>query len=337
MYSVVVPTYNRARMLVTTLESLLAQEGGLPYEIIVVDNNSSDDTRGVVQSFERRAPGRLRYLPEATQGVSSARNAGIGAAQGEIIAFTEDDAIPDSNWLRSIAKVYQTHSDAWCVGGKIVLRLPEACPHWFHPTKGHFDVAGLLSYLDLGDDTVKLKYPEAVWAGNFSVRREALSVVGLFNARLGRIGTRLLSGGELELCLRIHRAGGAIYYSGQAIVTHLVPPARMTKRCLRERAYWRGRTDRDPLVHDKDLSLSERAREAFVMAKDCVKMLLFYAIINDRRGFECELAARRRLGYLQEDLRMLLDGKKAAAVSLPDAERPDKSDRPEQLHQSVPH
>src|SRR5207302_9381358 len=91
MYSVVVPTFNRARNISTILESLLAQDTDLPYEIIVVDNNSSDETGAVTRVHEARGDGKLRYIFQREQGLSLARNAGIAAAKGEVIAFVDDD------------------------------------------------------------------------------------------------------------------------------------------------------------------------------------------------------------------------------------------------------
>ena len=99
MYSVVVPTLNRADSLRSAIESLLSQDTSLPYEIIVVDNDSSDRTRDVVESFMKKAHGRLRYVFEGVPGLSVARNAGIAAANGEVVAFIDDDAMASPDWL----------------------------------------------------------------------------------------------------------------------------------------------------------------------------------------------------------------------------------------------
>jgi len=300
VYSVVVPTYNRARTLALALESLLVQDLDSPYEIIVVNNNSSDDTMDVIHSFERRAPGRLRFLFESMQGVSAARNAGIGAAHGEIIAFTEDDATAHPTWLRALATTYREHPDAWAVGGRIIQKLPGGYPSWFDPISPRVDMAGLLGCLDYGENTIKLEYPDAAWTGNLSVRKDVLARIGLFNTHLGRVGSQLLCGEDFDLCVRIHRAGGALYYNGQALVIHQVPSSRLTKRYFRERAYWQGRSDGFLFTQGEPIFERDLVHEATITAKDCVKMLLFYSFGNDQRGFECELAARKRLGYLQE-------------------------------------
>src|ERR1019366_3158512 len=99
--TVIVCTYNRCQVLAKTLESVAASKvpDSVEWEVLIVDNNSSDQTREVVEDFCRRYPGRFRYLFERRQGLSSARNAGIRESQSEILAFTDDDATVEPDWL----------------------------------------------------------------------------------------------------------------------------------------------------------------------------------------------------------------------------------------------
>ena len=301
MYSVIVPTYNRAQNLGPTLESLLAQVTDLPYEIIVVDNNSSDETGAVARVHEARAHGKLHYIFQREQGLSLARNAGIAAAKGDVIAFVDDDAIASPNWLENVAATYRTHPDAWCVGGKIVLGPQIVLPSWFDPTSK--SLLAHLSCLDLGDDIVKLEYPRGVFGANFSVRRDALSRVGLFNPNLGWNGKdHHLAGEESDLCRRIYRAGGSIYYCGQAMVTHVVA-SRLTKRYFRQHAYSEGRTfvtlfpERLPRGNWRTA-----ARLGFGALKMCAGALYRYSLGDVRGALERELGLWSRLGGLQETL-----------------------------------
>ena len=210
MLSVVVPTFNRAHSLGSTLKSLLAQETDYPYEVIVVDNNSSDETESVVRVLERTMHGRLWYVFERPQGLSAARNAGLTAARGEIIAFLDDDVIAPPTWAEALVEVYRAHPDAWGVGGKIIIHPPAVCPRWFDQTSPVF--TAYLSGVDLGDNTIRLKPPFKIYGANFSVRRDVFSSVGVFKSQFGRIGACLLGYEETELCFRIHQAGGGIYY-----------------------------------------------------------------------------------------------------------------------------
>jgi glycosyltransferase involved in cell wall biosynthesis len=240
LYSIVVPTFNRARSVRRSVESLFAQVGGAPREILVIDSGSTDDTEQHIHALARTAPTPLRYVRAGEQGASAARNAGLAASRGEIVAFIDDDEIADAGWLAALAETYRDHPDAWCVGGKIVLALPEAVPSWFSRSSRY--LTGCLGGLDLGDGTLRREYPDDVWGGNFSVRREAFDRIGGFDTDLGPRGARHLSCEETDLCWRIQAAGGAVYYCGRAVVTHVVPEVRLTRRAFREQEYWHGRS-----------------------------------------------------------------------------------------------
>ena len=119
--SVVVATYNRCEIMPGTLESLINQEGDTAYEVIVVDNNSTDDTRNVINKLRtKRGYEKLTYHFEEKQGVSHARNRGIAAARASIIAFTDDDIRPASNWIKSISEAFRKFPEADCIGGKVL-------------------------------------------------------------------------------------------------------------------------------------------------------------------------------------------------------------------------
>jgi len=282
VFSVVVPTYNRAALLLQVLRSLAAQRTEAPFEIIVVDNGSTDGTRQVAAAF----PG-VRYVRETRPGSSAARNAGIAASRGEVIAFLDDDVVAEPDWLEALRCAYAALPDAWCIGGRVILRLPDSRPRWLDPPSAL--LAAYLSEQDLGEGTVPVVYPRALISANLSVRREALKQVGGFAQDLGRFGGLLLSGEDLELCWRIQRAGGGVYYCGRASVSHLIPPERLTKPFFRRRAYWQGRTE---------AVFSRRRGVAGQLLKDALKASWLYAAQDGRLAFDHELAAWKGLGYL---------------------------------------
>ena len=128
--SVIICTFNRARLLVDTLQAIINQhppDGG--YEIVVVDNNSSDETRLVAEQAAARVPVCVRYVFEADQGLSLARNAGIRAAKGEIVAFVDDDVDAGPHWLRTILVPFSDQRVA-CVGGPIRPIWLDVRPPW---------------------------------------------------------------------------------------------------------------------------------------------------------------------------------------------------------------
>src|SRR6185295_6783569 len=119
--SAVITTYNRSEMLAAALEPLLRQNaGGVRYEVIVVDNNSTDNTRTTVEAFIARGYPNLRYVFEPKQGIAHGRNAGIAAAQGDIIAFTDDDVVVTDNWIAVIKRAFAENPDVEFIGGKIL-------------------------------------------------------------------------------------------------------------------------------------------------------------------------------------------------------------------------
>ncbi len=300
MYSIIVPTFNRSGLLAGTLESLLVQETDVPYEIIVVDNNSPDDTAGVVRAMGARVAANVRYVFEEKQGASAARNAGVVAARGEILVFVDDDVIASPHWLSALVLTYRRYTNAWCVGGKITLRLPSTCPRWFDPMSPV--LTGQLSLLDYGDGTVRVNYPKTLTSANLSVRREVLSREGVFDTRLGHAGSALLGGEDQDLCYRVHRSGGAVYYCGTATVAHVIPASRLTKRYFRRKAYGHGRATAVVLPAQDEwrevLSLGSK------VMKDWAKALGHYAVGDVSRGFDHEVTSWLWLGRLRESLRV---------------------------------
>ena len=115
--TVIIPTFNRAPLLRLALEALTRQERPAD-EVIVVDNNSVDDTSALVREFESRLP--LKYLVETRRGAAEARNLGIRHATGDVLAFTDDDCVPDVQWLRFIELSFLRDPAIGMVAGKVV-------------------------------------------------------------------------------------------------------------------------------------------------------------------------------------------------------------------------
>ena len=129
--SIVVCTHNRCGLLRELLLSLHDQSvAGDSYEIIVVDNNSTDATRLVVEELSTRKGPLVRYVQERKQGLSCARNKGAFTSQGEIIAYLDDDSIASRHWAEKTVQVYRDNPQAACVGGKIEVRWPAGRPDW---------------------------------------------------------------------------------------------------------------------------------------------------------------------------------------------------------------
>jgi GT2 family glycosyltransferase len=219
--SVVVPTHDRADYLAVTLDSLNAQEFDSPYEVIVVDDGSRDDTAGVA----RRANAMyIRHFP--ARGVNAARNEGARAASAPLIAFVDDDVYAAPGWLRALVRGAHEHPDAEAFGGPIRARFegpaPRSCGRELPP----------ITTLDLGTTD---REAQLVWSANMLVRRAAL-------ARVGEFDESLPTGGDEEDWLRRLRAnGGKVVYLAAAGLDHRRKGNDARLRSLMRSAYHRGR------------------------------------------------------------------------------------------------
>ncbi len=226
--TVVICTYNRAYSLRKTLESLVRLEcnAKFSWQVIVVDNNSTDDTRDVVLSFVDYPKLDLVYHFEGCQGLSFARNAGVRRALGSIIAFTDDDVVVDQHWLNYIFEAFQD-PDVAVVGGPILPIWPAPPPRWLTE-----DLYYILALLDYGNEDVLLDN-DALWGANLALRVDAIKTHGMFDNSLGRTSDKLFGGEESDLIRKILQGGGKIRYCAGARVCHRIPAERMRKRYFR--------------------------------------------------------------------------------------------------------
>lgn len=236
--SVVICTRNRSALLGEAAAALLAVEppaGG--YEVIIVDNGSTDDTPQVAEAVRRRAPQLVRVVGEQTIGLSAARNRGIAESGGSLIAFLDDDAFPATRWLTALTRAFNDET-VMCAGGPVEPLLDGELPGWF--------TGRLLPYLtvwDLGAEPVELRYNEYPRGANIAFRATAFERLGGFSTRLGRSGSSLLSCEEIELCLRIERGGLRTLYVPGARVRHTTPVHRLTPAWMEQRFAAQGRSE----------------------------------------------------------------------------------------------
>jgi len=236
-FSVVIPTFNRAGELQKTLASLAMINQPGTWEVIVVDNNSSDATCQVVSDAAPHFPVELRYLFEAQAGRSAALNAGIKAAQGKIVATTDDDVRFEPDWLQQAgAALEQDRCDF--VGGKVLPIWGIPKPPWLSDKGGpHWAVIALQ---DFGPDRVEFGKRYAPLGVNLAFRREAFDRAGLWSVGVGRKAGTLLGQEVREWMLRARDAGLKGMYAPQMVLHHVIPADRLQKRYFRRWSYWHG-------------------------------------------------------------------------------------------------
>ncbi|MBF2057065.1 MAG: glycosyltransferase family 2 protein [Cyanobacterium sp. T60_A2020_053] len=234
--SAVICTYNREEYLRGALDSLLHQDLA-NYEIIVVDNASTDGTADIVKSYSDNP--KVKYVYEPKLGLSVARNTGVINATGEIVAYLDDDAIAPSHWLPTLLEVFENDSDVVIAGGKVKLILPE--PYTELPAWISEQMAGALGLYDLGDEMIAIHDASFTPRGlNYGFRRSFWQEVGGFDVKFDRVGNNLLSNGDLvftELALKMERK---VMYIPTAEVGHNVQPERLTKEWFKSRSWWQG-------------------------------------------------------------------------------------------------
>jgi glucosyl-dolichyl phosphate glucuronosyltransferase len=235
---VIIPTYNRGELLKRTLDSLLAAH--IPREaevrVTVVDNNSKDDTRAVVESYMEKFGGRLRYLFEGKQGRSHALNAGIAATNGDLVGMIDDDEEVDAHWFTRIDRAFRDGNVDF-ISGPYIPRWGAAQPPWL--PKGYRAVIGAIHE----GDQVRVYgegYDGVLVGGNAVITRSMLKRVGPYSTLVGRKGTRLLGCEDDDMTHRLLAAGARGLYLPDLIIYHYVPPERLTKRYYRNWCFWRG-------------------------------------------------------------------------------------------------
>ena len=246
--SIIVCTYNRADTLRTTLSLLSRQtfsDGIL--DIVVVDNNSSDNTKVVVDEVRANSSIEIFYVSEPEQGLSKARNTGIVAARGEVVIFIDDDAYPQkSDWAQRLVSAYADTTVGSAGGDAEPVWPPQGRPPWLHDK--------LLNYLGIVTFyhavLTDLHYPDYPYGVNVSYRKDIVAGTGGFSTKVGRVGTQLLSGEEIELCRRIEEQNYRVVYVPDAVVKHLMAPERLTQEWFINRAHSQGITKASLEIRD---------------------------------------------------------------------------------------
>jgi glycosyltransferase involved in cell wall biosynthesis len=232
-YSVLICTQNRCKVLPLTLEELSRQRvpAGHDWEVVVVDNGSTDDTRGSVEAYQKTYPVPLRYVLEPKLGHSFALNTGVRACRGDVVAFTDDDAYPTVDWLAQIHEALETYGADWVFG--------PVSPRWEGPVPAWFDerFRAPLALLDYGPDPfVATEARQTFYGVNHACRRQAIDRLGGYREDRGLLpdGTGGV-GNDTDLFERALAAGMRVVYHPQVAVEHFIPAARGEKRWHRRR------------------------------------------------------------------------------------------------------
>lgn len=224
--SICICTYNRADSLKNTLLSIcgMTERIDVEWEVLIVDNNSADDTRTVVEGFKAYLP--IRYVFENKQGLSHARNKSVLESKGELLIFTDDDVRVESKWLSEFFKASQDFPEAEYFGGRILPFWPRGRPKWFKQERMAL-LDGLFPHYDLGLKRRLFKEGDPVpYGGSIAFRRRLFDKVGMFRIDLGVCGDVPGRGEEYEYIIRAKNAGYMGVYVGTAVCYHEIHPKK---------------------------------------------------------------------------------------------------------------
>ena len=314
--SVIICTYNRCDLLQKSLASVFAQDsGGVRFELIVVDNNSTDETRRVCQSFLARRRLPMRYLFEPRQGVSYARNRAIACAKAPILAFSDDDVCVTASWVANIMRAFAEHPSAAGIGGKVLPRWGNPPPAWL--TRDHWTPLALQDYGE-APLTINAATPLCLVAANLALRRDVFDRIGRFSPALQRVKNSIGSIEDHELHMRLWDAGYQEVYVPDVVVMAEVQAERLTKAYHRN--WYRGNGLFYALLRDRQFERS--VARLFDVPSHLYRQMLVDAFAwaayqltgQPEKAFPCETRLSFFSGFFRQRREMFRDSKQRGTL-----------------------
>jgi glucosyl-dolichyl phosphate glucuronosyltransferase len=305
--SVVLSTYNRGALLKNALEKLLVQEtDGIHYEILIVDNNSTDQTEQLVRSYMERDT-HFRYVFERRQGLSFARNAGIQAARADLIVFCDDDVEASPNWIQQNYQASLRFPDADYFGGRVLPIWHCSPPRWIRLTTAP------LALSDLGDQAIIVspQKPHCMIGASLAVRRRALAKAGLFSIETQRIKDGIGSTEDFDWQMKVWAYGGHGAYVPEIVCATPVPAHRLSKSYHRRWHFCHGKFnamgqrpawESPSRLFGVPLFMYRQAVEA------ALKMIKNLFLAHEAEAFGWQMNALFLIGFVKQSWKMHLRG-----------------------------
>jgi glycosyltransferase involved in cell wall biosynthesis len=304
--TVAIPTYRRSVMLRQTLEGLVKQDYPAHLlEILIIDNNSPDDTRAVVESFAG-AVHPPRYILETQQGANYARNRAIRDGRGDVIIFGDDDILIEPQWVREIVRPFAENPSRkiGAVAGEVIPVFPDGCPDW---------VAGFHGPQAFRPDMGPMRAGQIPMSASLAFRRGTFAELGFFDTELGRKGKVVFGGDENLAIKRLLRGGYEVWFAPAAKALHQMPATRTTFRYVKKHAFdsarsrvvGRVRDDRDDGRSSTGYLLSRLVGnivKAPAFALLGVALAIFFQVGSARKAW---VRAWRSCGYVYQIIRSL--------------------------------
>ena len=274
MLSFIICTYNREKYIYECLSRLANNSEQKGWEIVLVNNNSTDNTAVECKRFEADFPNvNYHYFIETQQGLSFARNRGIAESKGEWLVFLDDDAMVEQNYIANLQSDISNHPEAAAFGGPIEPFFEGETPRWLSPWS-----MGFVSAIDLGDKVISFATNKYPIGANMGIRRDVIEQIGVFNTTLGRIGNNLLGGEEKDIFSRIRESQLPILYFPDIKVKHCIPPKRTTPEFIAKLGYGVGQSEKLRTRNISFCNYTKRLMTELVKWGGTIILLLFYAL-----------------------------------------------------------
>ena len=291
MLTVIICTYNRAKYIGPLLESIAANDlEKSEYEILLVDNNCTDNTREICEAFAAAHKDvQFRYVVEPEQGLSAARNKGIKEAKGDLIVYVDDDALVDGHYLRDYVAWFAGHPETMACGGPIEPSYETEEPKWMSP----YTKALLTAWMNYGDKV--REYPKGRYpgGGNAAYRKEVFDKVGLFNTALGRKGGNLMGSEEKDIFDKMHAQGMQVLYLPTPILHHCIPQTKLEKDYFDRLTLQIGISERQRTMTISKAKYFKRLFSEFVKWCGTIVLLCGYTIsFHPEKGWKLVLFRR---------------------------------------------
>jgi len=289
--TIIVPTYNRSDVIIRSLETWAAQT--LPatdFEVIVVDNNSTDNSAQLIRDFIADKP-NFHYLLEKQKGSTNARHAGARMAKSDILIFCDDDGLFNPECIQEVLNVYSANENVAAVAGKIEIQWDAPAPYWLEP---YLFMLGRLNY----GNKVIFRKDIYLNGGIFSIRKAVFNKLGGFNPDL--VGDDLVGDGDTGLVIKLHKAGKLIGWTPFATMQHLQFVAKQgTERDMGRRFFNTGISNAYGVFRENKFRFNGKVLKYIILALVFVlkKQLELLIFASDKRKTLFSLMQRR--GELQ--------------------------------------
>ena len=280
--SVIVCTYNREKYITKTLRYLSEQSiDSSTYEVLIVDNNSTDKTAILCQDFiSTGSHDQFYYFLEKDQGHTFARNRGIKEAKGDYIAFLDDDAWVYSNYCENIIKYFNSNPEVIALGGKITPVYEGQPPKWMSKY-----LLPLVAGLDMGEETREFKHSKYPIGANMAFRKIVFEEYGNFNTELGRRGKELEGGDEKDMVYRLKKDRKMVNYVPSIHVKHIIPESRTQLPYIKGQAIGVGTSEKKRLLNEGiSIKIKKTIEEIIKIGGTCILALYYLLTFKPGKG-----------------------------------------------------